>query len=98
GRHFGCGLASAGPPLPDDVELDPTSLQARASRNTGVKEIWVAEESRDRAIDRVTIDVLGRTDLLDTPLIHHDHAVGECHRLRLVMRDIKGRHTEPSLD
>ena len=51
-----------------------------------------------RPVGGVTIDLLGRPDLLDAAAIHHHHAVGQRHRLGLIVRDIERGHAEPLLD
>ena len=47
-----------------------------------------AEEVGDEIADRIGIDVHGRADLHHLALVHHDDAVGQRHRLFLVVGDV----------
>ena len=49
-----------------------------------------ADETRDEARARVIVERAGRADLLDKPVAHDDDAIGEGHRLDLVVRDVDG--------
>ena len=44
------------------------------------------------------VDVLGRADVLDDPVLHHRDAVAHRHRLFLVVRDVDGRDADPPLN
>src|SRR5919198_1062536 len=48
------------------------------------------EELHDEAVGRVVIELARRADLLDTALVEHGDAVGDPHRLLLVVRDQHG--------
>src|ERR671931_145360 len=49
------------------------------------------EELHDEAVGRVVVELARRADLLDTALVEHGDAVGDPHRLLLVVRDQHGR-------
>ena len=55
------------------------------------KRAGLADEAIDARGIRIVIDFVGRTDLLDTPLAHHHHAVGELQRLVLIVGHENGR-------
>ena len=48
-------------------------------------------KSGDEEVGRPQIDVRGRAKLLDLAVLHHHDAVGERHRLDLVMGDVDDR-------
>ncbi len=51
-----------------------------------------ADESRDEHGSRLIVYFVRRTDLLDPAVAHHDHPVGERHRLDLIVGDVdRGR-------
>ena len=51
-----------------------------------------ADELGDEEIGGIEVDLGGRADLLQDALVHHDDAVGERHRLDLVVRHVdRGR-------
>ena len=52
-----------------------------------VKQIDVAQEVEHERVRRVVVDLVGRPDLLDLALVHHDHPVRDLQRLLLVVRD-----------
>ena len=59
----------------------------RAVVDAAVKQIDVAEEVEDERRGRLIVDLVGRADLLDPPLVHHHDAVGHFERLFLVVGD-----------
>src|SRR2546423_1124891 len=70
-----------------------------AVHETTVHEIhWRrADESGDKAIDRRSIDVDRRADLLNASIGEHDDAIAERHRLDLIVRDVHRRRPEATL-
>ena len=50
-------------------------------------EIGVGNEIGHEAVRRMVIDLERRPNLLDSPLAHHGHAVGERDRLFPIVRD-----------
>ncbi len=52
---------------------------------------WRADEFRNEEIGRVLIKFERRTDLLHAPGIQNDDAVGERHRLHLIVSDVNHR-------
>ena len=50
-----------------------------------------ADEAGDEARARRVVELVRRTDLLDHAVVHDDHAIGERHRLDLVVGDVDGR-------
>ena len=55
-----------------------------------------SHELGDEAAPGREVDVAGPADLGDLALAHHDDAVAERHRLRLVMGDVDRRHAQSS--
>ena len=47
-----------------------------------------ADEAGDELIGRVVVELERRADLRDQTVLHHDDAVGERHRLDLVVGDV----------
>ncbi len=56
-----------------------------------------ADESGDKAVGRRVVELEWRSDLLDPPLAQHHDAVGERHRLGLVVGDVDHRGAEPGV-
>jgi len=56
-----------------------------------------ADERRDRDIGGVGEDFGGRADLHDPAFDEHRHAIGNGHRLLLVVRDVHRRHAQGAL-
>ena len=61
----------------------PSTCVTRAGKDVGR-----ADELRHVAADRPVVDFLRRADLADAPLLHDDDAVGDDHRLFLVVGDV----------
>ena len=57
-----------------------------------------ADEAMDEGGTRPIIDVVGRADLLDSALAHHNDPVSQFQRLLLVMRDEDGRVSGPVVE
>ena len=57
-----------------------------------------ADEAGDEQVIGVVVDLVRRAELLDLALVHDRDAVGQRHRLDLVMRHIDGRRLELALD
>ena len=57
----------------------------------------VAEEARDEDVARPVVDLERRADLLQHALCHHRDAVGEGHRLDLVVGDVDGGDADLAL-
>ncbi|EAU67861.1 conserved hypothetical protein [Stigmatella aurantiaca DW4/3-1] len=53
-----------------------------------------AEESGDKAVDGVMVELLGRAPLLDVAPVEEDHLVGQGHGLDLVVGDVDHRRLE----
>src|SRR5438034_1326317 len=49
------------------------------------------DEGRHEGVDRVLVDLLGRADLSDLPVLHDYDAVAQSHRFHLVVRHVYGR-------
>ena len=64
----------------------------RAVREHPVEEVHrrAADEPGDERVRRLSVEPFRRVHLLNNALVHHDDAITECHRLRLVMRDVDG--------
>src|SRR6202035_5807093 len=73
--HLICRLAGAPPALPHDLEPHSACIDTRASLDLGVQQIGRAEKCGDRAVGGVSVDLLGRADLLDAAAIHHHHPI-----------------------
>ena len=56
-----------------------------------------ADEGRHEPACRAAVDFARASDLLDTPAIHDDKAIGERHRLDLVMRDKDRSRVQPAM-
>ena len=54
-----------------------------------------ADELRDEAVGRPVVNLHRRADLLDRAVVHHDDAVGQRHRLGLVVGDHDDRRLDP---
>src|SRR5262249_12676407 len=67
---------------PGSVLLQPARHEVHRRRS---------DEAGDEARRRMVVEFLRRADLLDAPVMHHPHAVGERHGLDLVMGDIDRR-------
>ena len=74
-------------------ERDALGPHARALHQVGL-----AEEARDERRRRPLVGLVRRADLLGAALVHHHDAVGERHRLALVVRDQDGRRADGALD
>ena len=61
--------------------LQPAGQQVHGGR---------ADEAGNEAGRRSMVEIVGRPDLLDAATVHHHHAVGERHRLDLVVGDVDG--------
>ena len=55
-----------------------------------------ADEAGDEPVLRVVVELLRRADLLDAAVVHHHHAVGQRHRLDLVVGDVDRGGAGPS--
>ena len=53
-----------------------------------------ADESCDEDGGRLAVDHVGRADLLDTAVAHHDDPIGKRHRLHLIVRDVDHRRLD----
>ena len=91
-------------PIGPDEQLGRAASGARASSPVGSpwKEtlpLHDGDRNDDRLADEVVheggrgllVDLLRRADLLDPPLVHHHHAVGDFQRLLLVVGDEHAR-------
>ena len=47
------------------------------------------------SVGGILVDLHRRADLLGAPGVHHDHPVGERHRLDLVVRHVQARRAQP---
>ena len=56
-----------------------------------------ADEARDARVHRLAEDLARRTDLRDAPVHEHRDAIGERHRLFLVVRHVDGGDAERAL-
>ena len=70
------------------AELAAENLHHVVGAHGAVEDVALADEIRHKGVLRLVIDVLGRTYLLYTPLVHDDHGVAHCERLFLVVRYI----------
>ena len=61
------------------------------------EEVHGADEVGDERGGRLAVDLRGRSDLLDDPVIHHHDAVGEGQGLRLIVGDHDGGQVEAAL-
>src|SRR5882724_1175152 len=68
-----------------------------APRDGAGQKVRPPEKPGDEGGGRATIDLLGSTDLLHPPALHHHHAVGQDERLRLIVGHEDHRGTEPLL-
>ena len=98
GRTSSRRFAWPSPAPSDDIEPHAPFVDARAPSTLGLEQVRCSEERRHRPVRGISIDFLGRADLLDTAAVHHDHTVGQRHRFGLVVRHIEARHAEPLLD
>ncbi len=57
-----------------------------------------ADEARDKNVVGIVVDFIRRAELLDLALVHDGDAVGQRHRLDLVMRHIDRRRLKLALD
>ena len=53
-----------------------------------------ADEAHDEGVGGLLVDLARRADLLDFAVVHDDDAVGDLHRLLLVVRDEDRRHVD----
>ena len=62
------------------------------------EDVGRTDEAGDEASGRTLIDLSGRADLLNAPLIHDRKPIAHRERLLLIMRDVNEGHREPLLD
>ena len=62
-----------------------------------VEQVRHTEEVRHELRERLTVDLLRRTELLDRPIVHHGEAVGHLERLLLVVRHEDERDADLAL-
>jgi hypothetical protein len=74
-------FAEFGPGQVDVADLGPARVKA------AMKKVDAAEEAVDEGVGRAVVDRLRRADLLDFPLVHHHHLVGDLQGLLLVVGD-----------
>ena len=98
GLDLACRLARSTPALANDVEPHPAIVDPRAGLHTGLQQVRCSEEGCHDPVCGIAINLLGRSDLLNSTAIHHDHTVGQRHRFGLIMRHVQARHAKPSLD
>ena len=65
-----------------------------ATVQPAVEAIRRAEKVVDERIRRMPIDLVGRADLFDPPVVHHHDAIGDLERFFLVVRDEHRRHVQ----
>ncbi len=73
------------------------AVRCVSARQPAANTVGVAHESGDESVARLFVEFARGAFLRDTPLVHHDDAVGHGHRLRLVMRDVHDRERQPLL-
>ena len=80
--------------------MSTTVLRVAASIDCdpAVHEIDIPDESRDEFVCRPLVDLDRASDLLDQAVLHDDQAVGDRHRLELVVRHEDGRDVQPLLE
>ena len=101
GSSMSCGRKSSvrGPSAPVRADLDrPLVEEERPSSMRTGSALDLADEGEDEGRGRRVVDLVGRADLLDPPLVHHHDAVGELHRLLLVVGDEDGGVAGPVVD
>ena len=69
-----------------------------AGDDAGVEQVRHAEEAGDERRARALVQLRGRAELLDAPVLHHGDEVGHRHRLLLVVRDVHERDADLALD
>ena len=76
----------------DDAEVHVTV------HDLAVQDVGRAHEARHERRGRVVVDLVGRADLLDLALVHHDDLVRELQRLLLVVGDEEARDAELAVE
>jgi len=105
GAHARDDLARPSPaageavPQPAFERHGPERQTQLAVLETGIDEVHRrrADEARDEEVDRIVVELLRRTDLLEMPAAHDGDPIAEGHGLRLVVRDVERRRAEPLL-
>ena len=60
--------------------------------------VGIAHESRDKDIARLLVEIARRAFLRDRRLVHHDDAIRDRHRFRLIVRDVDDGKRESLLE
>jgi hypothetical protein len=81
-------------------DADAAEADAAASVDLGVEKVHLrrTDEGRDERVRRARVEVVRRAHLLEDARAHDGEAVGERHRLDLVVRDEDERRLEPPLE
>ena len=82
--HRGVGAEA----LVHALQLSAQNAHAAVAHHYAVEDVCLADKVRDKGVDRLVIDVLGRADLLDNAVVHHHHAVAHGQSFLLVVGDI----------
>src|ERR1035437_4561349 len=80
------------------VDLDRSGDSHSAAVDLQLDRVPAADEGRAELGRRHVVDVRRRCDLLDLAAIHHRHAIGDRHRLGLVVGDVDGGDADALLD
>ena len=71
---------------PTKIAVDDVAVDQVHRRRT--------DEAGDEVVGRAVVDVGRRPELLDAAAVHHHDAIGERHRLDLVVGDVDGRRPD----
>ena len=80
-----------------DEQVELANAHPARPGDDGIEEGHVADEIGDEGRARTAVDLLGRADLLDGAVAHHDDAVGHGERFLLVVGDHDGGHAQALL-
>ena len=80
-----------------DLRLAECDRAVRPQRHRAEVHRRGADEAGDEGVRRPVVQLARRPALLQLPVVEHGDAVPERHRLRLVVRDVDGRHAELEL-
>ncbi len=77
--------------------MSTSAIVASRRARRAAHAVGVAHEARDERVARLLVELARRAFLRDGRLVHHDDAVGDRHRLGLVVRDVDDRQRQALL-